>query len=153
MSSTRYWVWIFGEIEGLRWVLDKQRMAFAAHAAVRVGRMSPGDKAVLFVTRGAFHNPNRDESRLAGIVEVSSAVGKKRAVTIAGRKFDTYVDFLPRRILPEREGPPVKTLVHDLERVKRADAWGHYFRNSPIEISRADFMILARAIRAWKSVR
>jgi hypothetical protein len=30
-----YWVWVFGEIEGLRWVVKQSRMAFPAHAATR----------------------------------------------------------------------------------------------------------------------
>jgi len=84
MSEKRYWLWIFSDIQGLRWVIDHEVMAFAEYAEIRLRKMSPGDQAILFVTRGAFHNPTRDRSRLAGIVTVRRSPRKSAAVQVAG---------------------------------------------------------------------
>ena len=64
------WVWVIGEAAGLRWVVENETMAFADHAAGRIRPMAAGDTAVLYVTRGAHHNPTRDVARLAGIATV-----------------------------------------------------------------------------------
>ncbi len=45
MAERRYWLWIFGEIEGLRWVLKRNVMAFADHAQKTANKMKPCDRA------------------------------------------------------------------------------------------------------------
>ena len=146
-TEVRYWIWTFGEIDGYRWVIDKKRMAFSEkQMRGKALNMAPGDKAVLYISRGAYHNPTRDRTRLAGVVEVKEAPRKAKAVEIAGREFGFFVPFEEEVLLPEMEGPEVLPLVGRLERVKRPEVWGHYFRTSPILLSRKDFGLLAGAI-------
>ncbi len=146
MSLPGTWLWVFGDIRGLRWVLERGTMAFAAHAAARLRGMAPGDRAVLYVTRGAFHNPTRDRAYLAGLVEVTSPPRETEPLEIAGRAFSILVDFTPVRVLPERQGPPVRDLVPRLQFVKRPEVWGQYFRASPIRLGGGDFHVLSDAI-------
>ena len=115
--------------------------------------MGRGDRAVLYAAQRAYHSPRIDESQLVGVVSVKTCLTRRKPVTIAGREFSLYVSFSPRRILPERQGPPVRPLAHRLELVKRPEIWGYYFRNSPIEISSADYTVLERVIRSWKAQR
>jgi transposase-like protein len=61
----RRWVWVFGEIDGLRWVVEYQRMAFPPSAEPQVRRTAQGDRALLYTTRGAYHNPTSDAPRLS----------------------------------------------------------------------------------------
>jgi hypothetical protein len=142
-------VWVFGEIEGLRWVLEQGRMAFPDAAGTRIRTVAAGDRAILYLTRGAFHNPTRDVSHLGGIVRVTSEPRMGKAVTIADRDFVWFVGIEPEIVLPEHQGPEVRLLAATLERVKRPDVWGQYFRTTPIEVSATDFATLESAIRTW----
>lgn len=150
MSGRRYWVWVFGEIEGLRWVLRHNRMAFAESVGVKVAKMNKGDRAVLYVSRGAFRNPNKAETRVVGVVRITGIRSGIRPITVGGREYSRFIDFEPELVLGERTGPPVKPMVQKLEIVGRQDVWGVYFQNSPIEISKRDFEVLASAVESWK---
>lgn len=59
--------WLFAEVAALRWVAEQKRMAFPTSAATKPKRIRKGDQAVLYTSRGAFHNPTRDEARLVGL--------------------------------------------------------------------------------------
>lgn len=141
------WVWVFGDVGGLRWVLDRATMAFPATAGPRLDAMGHGDLAVLYVTRTAFNNPTRDVSRLAGLVTVRGTPGHGRPVFIARREFTWTVPIDIDVTLPERLGPEVYPLVPRLSFVSNKRAWGQYFRTSPRRIESADFDILAAAVR------
>ena len=148
-ASSRDWVWVFGDIAGLRWVLDRSTMAFPDSAAPRLRAMSAGDRAVLYVTRGAFHNPSRDVARLAGLVTVAGTPTRRRSVTSAGREFIWQAPITVEVALPERVGPPVHPLVDRLSFVHNRSAWGQYFRKSPKLLTTRDFAVLAGAVRAF----
>lgn len=60
-------------------------MAFPSAAAARARRIRAGDRAVLYTSRGAFHNPTRDEARLVGLATVTGACEACEAIEIAGR--------------------------------------------------------------------
>ena len=143
------WMWIFGDVEGYRWVLDRSRMAFAEAQASRVTGMATGDKAILYTSRGAFGNPMRDTSRLVGIVELSGAVKRGKPVKLADRTFNLFARFEKIRILPERKGPGIAALIGRLECVKNARCWGQSFRRSPIKLTTKDFRILEEAVQDW----
>lgn len=144
----RRWLWVFGEIEGLRWVAAHDRMAFSAAAATRARAMRDGDRALLYVTRGAFHNPTRDSSRLAGIATATGTVTDE-PIEIGGRRFPVSVPIRIDVLLPERSGPEVAPLVERLSLVKRPEVWGMYFRGSPMRLSEPDFRVLERTVVAF----
>lgn len=141
-----FWIWVFGDIDGLRWVLERNRMAFPEHAAGRARRIAAGDSAVLYTTRGAYSNPTRDRSRLQSIVDVVGEANHHEPVEIAGREVTWSCPIQPRVVLEERQGPEVAPLAAELEHVKRPAVWGQYFRNSPIAVSARDFDVLAKAV-------
>jgi hypothetical protein len=142
-------VWVFGRVEGLLWVLQRNEMAFPVHALQRVSRIESGDRAILYIARGAFSNPTRHESRLVGLVRVTGAP-ERQTVTVAGRPYSLVVPFRPEVIFGQHSGPSVAALAQRLERVKRPEVWGTYFRNSPIEVSQRDFDVMARAVEDWR---
>lgn len=142
------WVVVLAEAEGLRWVLEHSRMAWTEASSRRASRVRPGDRLVLYVARGAFHNPTRDESQLLGLAEVLSPVRRfRKPVEIAGRRFVCGCDLRLEVVLPEREGVPVRPLVNRLSFVKRKDVWGQYFRSGLVQVPAADLRVLERAIR------
>jgi len=144
-----YWVSVLGEVEGLRWVLKNSRMAFTEAMSSKAGKIRKGDGLVLYVGRGAFHNPTRDESQLGGVAEVTSEVRRLgRPVEIAGREFVTVCDLRIEVVLPERAGVTVRPLVRRLQVVKRPEVWGQYFRQGLVSIPERDFLILEKAVRS-----
>ncbi len=145
-GGRNHWVWVFGEIEGLRWVLAHDRMAFPATAAPRLKAMEEGDRVVLYVTRGAFHNSTKDVARLAGLATVLGTPLSGSPVSIAGRDFTWTVPIRTDVQLPERTGPEVRPLVPRLSFVGNQAAWGQYFRGSPLRVSEEDFQVLESAV-------
>lgn len=149
-DPSRRWIWIFGEAAGLRWVVENQQMAFPPAAATRARRIRAGDRAVLYTSRGAFHNPTRDEARLVGLATATGACEPCEPIEIAGREFTWACPITVDVLLPERQGPSVRELAGWLELVKRPEAWGGYFRSSPIEVSEHDWRVLIDAMDRWQ---
>jgi hypothetical protein len=140
---------VFGDIVGLRWVLAEQTMAFRKATEPRLRLMEQGDRAVLYVGTGAFHNPTRDVARLSGLATVLAPPTDNTPATIDGQEFLWTVPIRVDLVLPERTGPEVRPLVGSLSFVRRPEVWGQYFRSSPVEILEADFRTLADAIQQW----
>ncbi len=142
-----YWLVVLGEVEGLRWVLKNQRMAFAAARRALASRIEPGDRMVLYVGRGAYHNPTRDRSQIIGLATVRTAVKDLRApIEIAGREFVCACALQIEVALPERRGVPLEPLIGKLSFVKRPEVWGQYFRSSLSPLSERDFRVLWKAL-------
>lgn len=144
-----HWVWVFGEIEGLRSVLASGEMGFRLSASERVHQMSTGDRAVLYESRGAFHNPTRDRSRLRGTTTVVGAPRQGDPLEILGVRFELFVPFEVDVLLPERSGPEFKDLVPEMEFIRKKDAWGAYLRPNPIRVAPADFGLMSEAVTKW----
>lgn len=145
-----YWVWVLGEVDALRWVVDQKTMAFPDSASTRIRDMGAGDRAVLYTTRGAFHNPTRDEARLVGVATVDSSPNRpEQPLTIAGREYAWSCSIEVETLLAERQGPTVRALVPELELVRKPAAWGVYFRQSPVRINETDFECMRRAIETY----
>jgi hypothetical protein len=62
-------------------------MAFPPSAAAQTRRTAHGDRAVLYTTRGAYHNPTRDHARLGGLATVTGSCEPAEGLEIAGREF------------------------------------------------------------------
>jgi hypothetical protein len=148
-AGCEYWVWVFGEIAALRWVIEHQQMLFADHQQRRLSTMRAGDRAVLYTSRGAFHNPTRDEARLVGLATVKARPSQPQSSTAFGvREFTWACPIDLDLMLPERTGASVRALVPELDMVKKPHAWSSYFRQSPISIGEDDFARMAEAIVA-----
>jgi hypothetical protein len=148
MGEPSTWLVAFGEIEGLRWVLKKSRMAFSEGLARRATGIRSDDHLVLYVTRGAFHNPTRDHSQLAGLARVTSDVRPLREpVQIAGRPFVAACRILAEIVLPERGGLEFAPLIDRLAFIKRKAIWGQYLRAGLVRLPTADADLLTAYIR------
>lgn len=96
---------ILGERDGLRWVLENERMAFPAHRRTQLAHVRPGDDLLLYTTRGCFHNPTRDRGRIIGRARVKSAVEiLGEPVTIGDREYAIGCDLSLLQLLPFGEG-------------------------------------------------
>ena len=147
------WIVAFGEIDGLRWVLDHQRMAFSDGLARKARKIQVGDELVLYVTRGAFHNPSRDRSQLGGLARTVSTVRPlARPLAIAGREFVATCRIEVLTSLPERSGVPFDPLIPRMSFIHRKDAWGQYLRAGLIALPPQDHDVLRDAIMQGAAV-
>ncbi|MFO7252224.1 MAG: hypothetical protein DIU60_015865, partial [Actinomycetes bacterium] len=79
---------ILGEREAVAWVLRESRMAFPPTQRREVDRLTVGDELFLLTTRGCWHNPTRDRTRVIGRAWVTGPVEPYgEPLTIAGREF------------------------------------------------------------------
>jgi len=143
-----HWVWIFGERAGLRWVVEHQQMAFGGAGAARSTGLAVGDLAIIYVSRGAFHNPTRDAARLGGLAEVVGPL-REDPVEIGGRDFTHQVAVQFVVLLAERSGPEVRPFVGNLDLVRNPSAWGTYFRTSPLKVTERDFNVMRDEVDRW----
>ena len=148
MSADNHgWLVVLAEVEGLRWVLEKSRMAWTEASAGRASGIHAGDRRVLYVARGAFHDPTRDESQLVGLARVANTARRLRCpVKLARRRFVCRCDLRFELVLPEGAGVPVPRLVDRLSFVKRKDVWGECFRSALVQVPPDDLDLMAAAI-------
>ncbi len=103
---------------------------------------------IRYVTRGAFHNPTRDRSQLAGLATVTTPVRTlRRPVQIAGRQFALACNLRIDVVLPERKGIPVAPLVSRLSFIKRKEVWGQYIPVGLIELPAHDLALLGEVLK------
>jgi hypothetical protein len=77
---------IIGDREALGWILDARRTAFSGAHRSEVRSLNLGDELMLYTTRRAFKNPNRDRGRVIGIARVTSEVTQlNQPVLFGGR--------------------------------------------------------------------
>ncbi len=141
------WLVVFAEVEGFRWVVRHSRMAFSEGMARRARRIQPGDRLVLYLARGAFHNPTRDRSQLAGLATVTSALERlPEILRIANREFAWSCDLDLAVVLPERQGIPIHSLIPKLSFVQQRQQWGVAFRSGLIQLPDADLQVVTTVI-------
>lgn len=147
-GHTRCWLSVIGDVEGLRWVIRHDRMAWTVASNRRAASLAPGDGLIIYMSRNAFHNPTRDESQLAAVATVLGTTKPlRKRLAFAGREFVATTDVRFEWCLPEREGVAVKPLVPRLSFVRKPHAWGQYFRSGLMEIPARDFSILETVLR------
>lgn len=139
-----YWVWTFGDLPSLEWVVSHNQMGFPDYADKAMKVMAEQDRAVLYVTSGATGKG----ARFCGIVQVtSSPVRLDSELQIAHRSFPFACSIRVLERLPIDAGPKVEDLAANLAVVGNPDAYWNYFMPSPTRIAEADFLLLEGAIR------
>lgn len=142
---------ILSERQAVAWVLEKERMAFPARRRAEVDRLAVGDRLVLLTTRGCWHNPTRDRTRIIGTAEVTSPVRMlDDPVTIAGRAFTQGCDLRVEQVTPYRTGVEMAPLVPELEIFPdtRPGAWAMRIRRPLVRLGSADTDLLTRRLEA-----
>jgi hypothetical protein len=127
---------------------DQHQPAFSEGMARRARRIQPSDRLVLYLARGAFHNPTRDRSQLGGLATVTTPLERlARVLRIADREFAWACDLRLDVVLREREGIPIQSLVPRLSFLQGRQQWGVSFRPGLIQLPDADLKLITTAIR------
>ncbi|MFD6949105.1 hypothetical protein A6A08_07015 [Nocardiopsis sp. TSRI0078] len=140
---------ILSEREAVAWVLRTSRMAFPATRRAEVERLKVGDRLLLLTTRGCWHNPTRDRTRVIGLAKVTSPVrAYDEPVTIAGRDFTRGCGLRMEALSPYRTGVELVPLVPRMEAFPdtRPGAWAVRLRRPLLQLSAADADLLTQEI-------
>jgi hypothetical protein len=144
---------VIGEREALAWILRESRMAFPATTRREVDRLQVGDTLFLLTTRGCFHNPGRDRTRIIGRATVTSEVRPLDPVPhIAGRDFPRGCDLEIHTLTPYLEGVELAPLVPRLEAFAGSSAWGMRLRRPLVSLSVRDHELIGAAVSRLEKV-
>ncbi|MFF5110441.1 hypothetical protein [Streptosporangium sp. NPDC000509] len=140
---------ILGEREAVAWVLRESRMAFPPTSRREVAKLKVGDNLFIVTTRGCWHNPTRDRTRIVGLAKVTtSVVAYDEPVTIAGRDFTRGCELSIETLAPYLTGVELVPLVPHLDAFpdKRSGRWSNRLRRPLLEISDDDAQFLGQKL-------
>ena len=147
MSSRLTHLIVLGERDALRWVLRERRMAFPPYRRSAAQRLQPGDPLLLYVTRGAFHNPTRDRGRVIGVASVASpVVDLDDPLTLVGRTFTTGCRLDLKLLCPRGEGVELAPLVEELSAFPIKHAWSAVLRRAIVPLPQGDATRIKRLL-------
>jgi hypothetical protein len=139
-ATTRYWLGTVskthvesGKRESICQVCHGKEAALA--------RMAPGDYLV-------YYSSKLD---MGGAEPYQCFTAVARIADDHVYPFEVTKDFVPfrRRVeyLPNAADAPIRALIPDLDFIKNKSSWGMSLRNGLIQISKADFDLIARAMK------
>ncbi|MBE1603749.1 hypothetical protein HEB94_000597 [Actinopolymorpha pittospori] len=139
---------VLGEREALAWVLREGRMAFPATRRHEVDRLAVGDELFLLTTRGCFHNPVRDRTRVIGRAVVSTRVEPlDPPLELVGRRFTRGCKLDIGVLAPYRTGVEVAPLVPKLDAFPRKDVWSIWLRRPLVSLGQHDVNLIWSRLR------
>lgn len=127
----------------MEWVIEHGRMAVGPRVKSLPG---PGERVVLYTSRGAFHNPTRDRAQVIGLGITTDEPAQRRLV-IAGtpyaRSFGVDIEVLAE----PRHGLDFASLVPRLDFITKKKSWGGALRRPVVRISDRDYRTIETAFR------
>ena len=133
--------------EPLAWIIEQQRTAVAAHRRTEAEKLQPGDRILLYTTRGCFRNPTRDRGLVIGQAEVvKPARVLHKPIRFRGREYPIGIDLRIRSLAPMRHGVELAPIVAQLESFPNKKAWSGRLRRALVPITASDADILAAAL-------
>lgn len=143
MGDAAKYLLVLGEREAIRWVLTTGRMAFPATPRREVAALREADQLFLVTTRGAFHNPTRDRTRVIGTAIVTTRVERfDETLELAGRTFESGCSIEVTSLAPYLAGIELSPLAHQLDALRGQAHWGMLLRRPLVPIGDADAALL-----------
>lgn len=147
MDSRASYLAVIGEREALAWVLRESRMAFPATRRPEVDRLAVGDELFLLTTRGCFHNPGRDRTRVIGHAVVTTPVAPlDPPVELVGRTFPRGCDLRITSLSPYLTGVHLGDLVPRLDAFPDEATWSIRLRRPLAALSERDAALLTERL-------
>ena len=147
MADPRSYLLVLGEREAIRWVVTSGQMAFPATPRREVAALRAGDQLLLVSTRGAFHNPARDRTRVIGTATVGTAVeALEQPVELAGRLYTKACSIEMESLTPYLEGLEFAPLTDRLDTFRGRSHWGMLLRRPLVLISDADAEVIRKLL-------
>lgn len=141
---------VIGEREALVWILRSNRMAFPAARGPRLNHVTPGDRLLLMTSRGCYHNPGRDRTRVIGTATVTSLVTHlEEPVLVAGRQFDYGCELAIQSLAPYGGGVELAPLVPELAVFTNKRAWAAKLRRPLVTLGDPDAALLSERLSEY----
>jgi hypothetical protein len=132
------WMFVVNDADAARWVIQRKLMAFKD--GVRIGRLSPGDDFILYVTAGAL----KGDSKVVAYGTIVTHPHDER-VHVAGREFTKTCSL---RIIaashPLESGLSFRPLVDRLGFIPHKYAWSSALYRTVVELPPEDFELMRR---------
>jgi hypothetical protein len=141
---------VLSDATAAAWVLENETMAFS-RTSRSTELLAPGDRVAIYLSRGAHHNPSKNEAQILAVGTVASATQLKE-VTVAGHTYSSVCSLSLDTSLPIRAGVSFVSLVPQLEFIRQKTSWGPYLRRTLVPITDADFARIRAAVTAAAQV-
>ncbi|GKV72018.1 hypothetical protein [Pseudarthrobacter sp. NCCP-2145] len=149
MGKTTAYLVVLAEREAILWVLQNELMAFPARPRREVSALQPGDELVLLTTRGAYHNPTRDRTRVIGTAIVHSKVAPfEPEVEIVGRTFASGCQIRLETLAPYSAGPEIGPLAPQIQALHGEKNWGWLLRKPLVLLDESDVALLKHELQS-----
>lgn len=150
MGDPAAYLLVLSEREAIRWVLTTGQMAFPSTPRREVAALRRDDELFLLSTRGAFHNPTRDRTRVIGTATVTTSVVRlDDVIELTGRTFESGCSIAVTALAPYLEGVELAPLAAELDAFRGTANWGMLLRRPLVPISSSDAERLRRDLRRW----
>lgn len=135
---------VIGDHEVLAWVLRGRQAGFPSTHRADVDGLAVADELFLVTTRGCFHNPSRDRTRVVARASIVSPVAPlSPRVDLAGRAFTRACRIDIANLAPYLDGVEVGPLVDRLDAFPDGVAWSVRLQRPLVPLSDRD----ARLVR------
>jgi hypothetical protein len=122
-------------------------MAFPAKRRAEVAGLAVGDELFLLTTRGCWHNPGRDRTRIIGRATVRTPVAAlPEPLEIAGRSFTRGCDLTIHELTGYLTGVELAPLVARMAAFPDSKTWSIRLRRPLLEVTDADAILLRREL-------
>jgi hypothetical protein len=118
--------------EPLVWILRERRTAFPIYRRHDAERLIPGDRLLLYTTRGCFHDPTRDRGRVIGVATIKGRIKHlAEPIRFGEKEFPIGVDLALQTLVPRDEGVELAPLVPSLPKTfSNPAAWSATLRRA-----------------------
>jgi hypothetical protein len=139
---------VIGDRRALAWILASQQMAFPERSARSAQQLQPGDRLLLYTTRGCFGRPNRDRSRVIGEATVSSTVTRLATPIVFGeRTFPIGCSLHLLSLAGFRSGVELSEYVPQMHAFPDPNVWSIYLRRTLLALDDHDYDLLLRPLK------
>jgi len=136
---------VIGDAAALAWVLSEERMAFSSLRRSQAMSLEIGDELLIYTTRGCFHNPGRDASRVMGLASVTTQVRDLAEPVVFGeRRFTSGCALAIKGVAALRQGVELRSLVTELHVFPDLKTWSAQLRRPLVPLDEHDASVLKR---------
>lgn len=139
---------VIGDRRALSWILHEERTAFPEDRCQVANRLRPGDRLVLYTTRGCFGSPSVDRGRLIGTATVATkVVSLKVPAEFAGRVFGRGCALKIGPLARVRSGPEIAKMLDRLETFPQS--WAVHLRRPLVPLDDNDYEACIAALESY----
>jgi hypothetical protein len=147
MGSQASYLLVIGEREALAWILREARMAFPQTRRAEVDSLAVGDELLLLTTRGCFHNPGRDRTRVIGRALVTTpVVPLDPPIELVGRTFTRGCELDITSLAPYLNGVELAEFVPRLNAFPDKANWSIRLRRPLVRLTAHDATLLRQEL-------